>query len=314
MNDTTHRRDFLKLSALAGAGLFFPARLFAAAAAPGAGPARVGPLTSIALTDDALRLVRHAAGVAPAFRESLAPEMNVFDPVPGNAAFFAGLMPASLGDVTALLQQVRLRWEADGAGDPLRSRLALVAGWFAHRAAGDVLGPVYAGAADAETPAVYHDAAVLRARSEGTPGTATAEETAALFKEMVPRTLTRFHTLIPDHDDAAGWVTRLHGWRLEHTDRMERYASAYVQPDPDAQRRYVAQPNFYDADDPVLRVARRLRQEPAAAGAAVTDADLQAGSLYGRALVQAVRHILAASAYFEGRLDEQGLQEQLARA
>ena len=144
-------------------------------------------------------------------------------------------------------------------------------------------------------------------------GQASAEEVAALFQEIGPRTLIRFHTLKPDDDDAMGWLLRLRDWRRAHAERLQRYANAFARPDRQALRRYVEQPGFYDAEDPISRLARDLRSTDAPGSVDVQAARAgDNGSLYGRALTRAVGDLLAASAYLAGDLDDRGLEQQLA--
>lgn len=302
----TNRRTFLKLSALAGAGVMVGGLPLRAAFAAADGEA--GPLTSAALIDDALRLTRYAPSVAPAFRESFATGMNVWDGLPGDVAQFGAFMPASQADVLGVLRRLRDRWPGQG-NERLDAKLALIAGWLVHRTAADVIAP----AAENEEARIYQDAALLRARSADATAQASPEAVAALFREVGPRTLVRFHTLKPDDDDAMGWVLRLRDWRRAHAERMQRYADAYARPDRTAVQRYVEQPGFYDAEDPIVRLARELRRADAPSPVDVQAA--RAGdndSLYGRALAHAVGDLLAASAYFVGTLDDRGLEQQLA--
>ena len=314
LDTTSHRRDFLKISALLGAGTVLLGRVpLLATPAPARG--RLGTLTALALADDTLWLARRAPALVPALQESLVFGINVFEPLPGNAAFFGQLMPAKLADVVDLLSEARDRWPNRSADDHLDLKLALITGWLVQRAGEYVIGPVLAQTADPAEASTYQDAAIVRARSAHRSGQATEAEVAALLREMVPRTLTRFHTLIPDYDDAEGWVLRLQEWRTAHADMIERYARAFADTRSDQYRRYVVEPNFYDAHDAALDLADRVRH-----GAAEEQIDLQPivesqhASLYGKALAQGIGHLLSMNAYLQGALDNQSFEAHLTKA
>jgi len=129
---------------------------------------------------------------------------------------------------------------------------------------------------------------------------------ARLFREMGPRMLIRFHTLIPDYDDAAGWIERLAAWRNEETHIMRRLAEAYQAPDPEKQRRYVVEPNFYDAGDTVIRVARALQHgaEPPVRVDEAVAAATRDQSHYAQAVAAGYRHLQAAHDYLRGAINQ----------
>ena len=314
MPTTSNRRTFLKHSALLGTGAVLLGRmpLFAAAAAP---EGAIGDLTALALVDDALHLINATDGLAPAMDESLDFGINVYEPLPGNAAFFGRLMPARPDDVVGLLGAVREGWATRDEEDNLKLKLALASGWLVQRAGADVIAPSLADASDADAARTYQDTAVLRARSRHLAETASPEEVASLLHEMGPRTLVRFHTLIPDYDDGGGWITRLADWRARHAAQLEAYARAYTDGPSAMYRRFVTDPNFYDPDDPIVRLAEQVRRQEAPA-----DVDLPSvaarphASLYGKALARGIEHLLSVNDYLEGTLDDQAVEERLARA
>ncbi|MFB3132841.1 MAG: hypothetical protein ACE10K_10015, partial [Rhodothermales bacterium] len=78
-------------------------------------------------------------------------------------------------------------------------------------------------------------------------------------------------------------------------------------------RRYVEAPNFYDASDPLIRLARSLHQ-----GITESTVDLEeavaassAQSQYARALGHAYQALASVSAFHEGALGEAELQTTL---
>lgn len=340
------RRDFLRSSALAGFALpflgGFPLPVLPGARTAARAAMAPGGLAGMAATADGLRLLRHSgAPVAPALRESLGADVNL--PLAGNMALLGGMMPASVDQLCDLVGRLRTRWpERQGAQEEeggeeeafLPETLALAAGWVLHRAAHAKLKAVHDAAADPDEARLYHDAALLRAWSGHAPGAAPeaevpAEEVATLLRLVVPRTLIRFHTLVPDYDDGAGWVTRLAAWRDHHADWSQRLAAAYAQPDPAKLERYVAAPNFYDPADPIIEQAALLREAPTVEVGGAEEGEegevkeeartvevpsAPGGSLYAQALRQGLDGLMAISAYLEGEASKADLRERIASA
>jgi len=315
------RRRFLKRSTVLGAGVFFAGgRAAFHPASAGAAPVLYGDggLTAMAIIDDSLRLMRHAGTLSEPFRGVLRRDVN--KERTGNMALLGGMVPMDVEDAVRLLG----RFREDGTGSEEASteqKFALVLGWIAHRAARRQIKPLHE-AAEPIRPGLhpsemtlYHDATVLRhrsARDDAGPDQ-QVDGGARLFREMGPRMLIRFHTLIPDYDDAAGWIERLAAWRNEEGELMQRLAEAYQAPDPEKQRRYVEEPNFYDESDAVIRTARALQDEaepPWRVEEAVA-ATTHDHSHYAQAVAAGCRHLQAAHDYVRGARTEQDVRDQL---
>jgi hypothetical protein len=270
------RRQFLKSSALAGAGLVLsgavPGLPFSAEGQALATFYGNGGITAIAIVDDCARLVRTAEDVDDRVAGVL--ERSVNHVYSGNAAFLGGLAPMDADDAVTVLSRLRANWsdrmeeEGDEEYGP-EERLALLLGWMMHQAAHRQLAPLYA-EREPDQPgiypsemSVYHDAAALRHRSHGAETAGNGKQVdvvARLFREIGPRVLMRFHTFIPDYDDGSGWVDRMSAWRHEKESLLRRLAEAYQDPDPEKEQRFVTGPNFFDEEDAIIRAARALQE------------------------------------------------------
>lgn len=315
------RRQFLKSSALFGAGLFLAGAPVSGAQAQRGAAALLygeGGITSIAIADDCARLARHASGIEAAVKSVL--ERSVNREYPGNAALIGGMVPMDADEAVTLLGRFRERWADRGEGDGTEEKLALVMGWMMQQAARRQLRPLYEEAEPSRPGlypsdmSLYHDAAILRHRSsdvENAGRGVQVEAVAQLFREMAPRILVRFHTLIPDYDDGSGWVDRISGWRHRKETLLHRLAEAYQDPDPEKRRRYVTEPTFYDEEDAVIRVVEALRDggEPQINVEEAVAASNR--SHYAQALIRGYGHLEAASIYFSEGTGEQALRNRL---
>lgn len=315
------RRTFLWQAALASAALTLtPSGLTAAPAARARSRVRAGGLTPILAFDDAVRLAA-VRGLHPDVLRVLLEFRDLARP--------SYLLHADEAEIVGLLRQVRRGWsDRDDEearrhrirGDMMRQRLAVAASWLSHQGIHSTLGD-----GDVSVERIfYRDAAVLRAlyASDPRPAGAASVPAAApadladLLRASHQRTFIRMHTLDPDPDDLDGWVVRLVRWHREIEPVAERYAEAYLRPDPDRLRRHVAAPNFYDHSDGLIRLARALHQgRPVSAdalGPALQEAPSQ--SLYARSLARALHRLEAVSGFFGRDIDASTFRDRLAAA
>jgi hypothetical protein len=310
------RRDFMKASGLSMLGLALAGRAawpdpvgaeaLASVGYPASGFLIAGyvvdGLTAIAVTDDTMHLARFAPSISPIFKQSLMATAE--RPAPGNIALSGGVLPATEEQGLRFIYRLQQDWKGWRNGNKQDQQLALLLGWTMHRAVRLQLAPLYATFPDPDEARVYHDAAVVRLRSGAREGQASSEEVFEMLNAMVPRTMIRFHTNIPDYDDAEGWIMRVANWRVNHARLLQRYADAIASPDPARQNRYVTQPNFVNPADPLIQLAARLRDGGRNADnleGALAEAGGQ--SLYAQALLRSFRHLEAASAYFDREID-----------
>jgi hypothetical protein len=286
-------------------------------------------ITHTAVTDDCARLALHSPAICDAFKECLGEHLEI--------ARLAGVTRSGDRFTAELLGKFRDAWPKRKDGDLVPEKLAFVLGWLCHRAADRQMKPIFR-ATDANSTksptdcSVYHDVFLLREvyaggkREPYSPATVEAgmqscpaarafevAELEDLLRAMWQRALIGLHTFIPDRDDIEGWLERLFATRQQFYVDIERYAEAFADPDPDKMKRFVHDVNFYDGTDPIIRLARSLQRGEADEPIDLNDAIEAAASQsqYAQALRKGYLYTQAASEYFERRLDEATLRDQL---
>ena len=286
-------------------------------------------ITHTAVTDDCARLAIHSPSVCSAFKECLGKHLGL--------ARLAGVTRSGDRFTTKLLAKYRDAWPKRTEGSALAQKLAFVLGWLCHRAADRQMKPIFH-ATDPNCPesptdcSVYHDVFLLREvyagstrepyspatvepRMESLPGARLigVEAVEELFRAMWQRALIGLHTFIPDQDDIEGWLERLFAKRQEFYVDLRRYAEAFAEPDPEKMKRFVYDVNFYDASDPIIRLARSLQEGSGSEGINLDEAVVAAESQseYAQALRKGYLYIQAASEYFERHIGEEALRDRL---
>ena len=248
------RREFLKMSGLLAAGLALlpswslaqPARL--GQAAPG--------LATLFWQAKAAELARGSTFLPASLRYCLATDIRQV--LPGNAYLMGGTMPfAPPALLDPLLAQVET-WRAGTQDQAAATRLALLAGALVHAGIDQALAPALPVSWDATERAeaqVYQAATLLRHYlTKGQPlGAEDAAALHGLWMEMVPRTLIRFHTIMPDEAAGAAWVPRMADWRARFFQHSQALAQAVAQPQGGKQRRYVEETRFFAGQDAILQ-------------------------------------------------------------
>ena len=274
-------------------------------------------ITHVAVCDDCLHLLVNAPDTCAPFRQVIGTHLDV----------------AQLGSVTRstdrfnpqLLKRVRDGWQGRKPEENLEPKLAYSLGALCHRAADRTMKPVFKARApeDHQDPtdcSIYHDVFLFReVFHEGVEqpyspelfGSKTPFEEH--FRVLVQRALIGMHTFIPDVPDAEAWLDRLFKLRQVFYVQLERYADAYYRPDPDKVRRYITEVPFYDAEDPLIQMARAAQSGESLKGDALV-AELATGesaSKYGQALRRGLRYLQAANRFFVGETDMDGLKAGL---
>lgn len=236
--------------------------------------------------------------------------------------------------IIELLTTLRERANAGGLSEDDRTILGFTLGWGAHRAADRIFKPIYAELNpeydDDVLPKpsdirIYHDVILYQevlnhGREEPTtPGLldyymeghpAAGAVSPALTENLVgahlQRTLLEQHSFVDREEDLDDWLTTFFT-RIEpmYVD-MERYAKFYHEPDLDALHRFILGPNFYDEEDPLIRLARSVQHGDADESIDMGDAMDAAhdrGSQYAQCLWLGMRMVEGFSDYYEGRID-----------
>jgi hypothetical protein len=308
------RRSFFKNSALVGVGIMFlPEAILGNTQMPA--PGLLGErLTSLAIADDIFRLVKASSEISETIKKVVEPHIN--EHVPGNTARLARNIPGLEKQSINILKIARegIQKKDEFAGE----KLALALGAIAFQTVNQELksfGAIIKG--NGSETGLYMDASVLKAMNgigltENVNG--DADDLASLFKGITPRVLTRFHTLIPDDDDAENWIISMFDWRHETDMYYNKLAALYTQPDKKKLESLIIKPGFLNTQDELYTAARGLRQnnhsETARLQTAFAKAENQ--SMYTRALARGYSNVNMAAAYFEGKMDEKELVKRLA--
>ncbi len=286
----------------------------------------------IAVMDDVRRVVSQMETITPAFREVLEKHPDI--------ARYGSTARGNHIYVSPLLAQYRERWEGRTPGDPMEKNLAFVMGWIGHRAADSYFKPVhrilnpdyyFPESEDGISPArIYNDVVVyekiydhgregtlpvglLDPRIDSHPGAPAlrVERIEPLLHAHWQGELLGLQTLTE-----GSFETQLEEFLSRRQDfyvPMEDYYDAYHTPDPQDMQRFIVESNFYNPDDPIIRLARSVQQgqpdgsiDPEAAFAASASQ-----SQYAQALHLALSYMKAASAFFEGDVTQEQFEQRL---
>lgn len=274
-------------------------------------------ITHTAVTDDCARIALHAPDLSPAFKLALGEHLDI--------ARLGGITRSGDQFTVDLLAHFRDAWPQRGGEQRLQQKLAFVLGWLCHRAADRQMKPVFR-ATDPNCPrkptdcSVYHDVFLFREVYAGGANDPYSPdfldllppELEQLFHVLLQRALLAMHTFIPAGDDAEGWLDAVIERRQRFSVDIARYAEALARPDPDKVRRFITGVNFYDAGDPLIRLARSIQNgEPAGVGLGEALSAAAGGSQYARALRRGFLYLSTASGFFERRLSEAEARERL---
>ena len=277
-------------------------------------------ITHTAVTDDCARLVDYSPSICTPFKEVFAQHLEI--------ARMGGLTRSGGPFVIEQLRRYRELWSTTGLDDLTSQKLAFVLGWLCHRAADLQMKPIFR-AVDADCAlkptdcSVYHDVFLFRtvyADGHGEPYvpgilSLDAGELEDALRSLWQRALIGMHTFIPDQEDVEGWLERLFKTRQRFYVDIDRYAEAFADPDPDKVRRFLDEVNFYEAGDPLIRLARSIQ-----VGTPEAETDLFAAldaaamqSQYAQALRRGYLYLEAASSYFQRQINEDALADAFER-
>ncbi len=308
-----NRRDFIARSTAAGIGLSLGLPRLSAVALTARALYAGTQLAPLLLTEDALRLALLDPSMGGEFKAVLIKHKAFLQS--------CGAYRGPEGNVLELIKELRDGWSTrdrlkvenhTASGDMYEPKLAFAAGWMTRSAA---LFELYGGTDPGlDEKTLYQDVALLHALRESEPtksaGDASVSQLAHLIQMMHLRTYVRMHTIDPDFDDPEGWILRVVRRNEELENLSKQFASVYLEPDAALMAKYVEEPNFYDASDPLLKLARSLHQGiteiPIDLHAAVSAAASQ--SQYARALSRAYKALHSAGAFHGGSMDESHLR------
>ncbi len=333
--DDTNRREFFQFVAKAsacaalsgGSSLSGQQNLRGSSAAVAAQRHLTMPesITRTCIAGDCARLALHSPTICRALKQCLSKNKDGVEPEESQPPTFlemfrlAGAVRSDNHFCASKIREFRDKWPAHEASDLLEDKLTFVLGLLCYSAADRLMYPVAAAvdssrANDLTDCNVYRDAFLVREMfAVDRNAKLKTQQVQELLLSYWQRTLLLWHTFIPDTKDIEGWMERVFETHEQLHHNLSRYAEAICDPDAGKMRRFVRGPNFYDRRDPVIRLARSIRD-----GSAENTLDLQrairrAGSqsLYAQALRKGHLHLQASSDYFDRSIDRASLFKQL---
>ncbi len=263
-------------------------------------------LLPISIIDNACMLAFRTNTLSKPSREAATADLHV--KLPGNKGRLAIVLPPDNKKLLELMELLKNNKDLEKRNE----KLALAFGWTGVNA---VHRHVNRDMAKLEKKAfigarVQQDALIVKefSKPEYDPVQASAQDMENLLKSLLPRAITRVHTLKPDNDDGIGWVNRMSAWRRENTRLMKLYAQALVGDDGKQ-----TSGNFLAMDDNLVLYARNLQKNiDVKAGTILQEIENgQAKSLYGKALQETTASILAINKYLDGKLSGEEISRKL---
>ena len=271
--DTLSRRTFIKLSAIAGAGLM------------------VNPLTTIG-KDPSNESIAFIKGMIPAclllqtaglaqkaiftnrdVKKAL--DFSIYLTKESNFAF-AGLLPHEWSAIS----------ETSFADLP-KERQAFKAGLVVSDVANEYFSKIYSDCnqKDVSELRLYHNACLIRNVSGVNVGQTTKEELTEFFRTLVSPMITRTHTLRPNRDDGMDWIVQMTRWNRAYYSYSQQLAETITEPEPVKEDRYIKKTNFMNLSDNSIRYA--IGEDELRELAQIQDNR----SLYGKALYESLRRV-----------------------
>ena len=284
MDTYLDRRNFLKITGLAGAGIALNGLVTSAFAHSGINDSnsvkRVNSyFLPVILIDDVISIVSASKTIMEPIRHCL----TYHTPRPTGRITYTDLarlgrvvQPGNEEDMIDLLDDTWSKWDMrhdSQRNSALPEKLAFFSGWLMLRGLDNHLGENYAqeasiaGAINPYDIGIYQDTHLLREFLISKQGddalnnisNVSVDDIADAFNVMGWRSLIKIHTFEPDADDPLGWSERLIRWHRTRNDLSQRYAQAYHSPDPDLKKRYIDDIHFYDREDPIIKRARAFQ-------------------------------------------------------
>jgi hypothetical protein len=263
----------------------------------------IGGILPIAYSIDCSRLLIEAEGLEEPYSSLVKGDINLR--IPGNLSRLGSSVPFGDAPMTEYLAELKAAWDPGEPAAMMKTSLAM--GWIMVQPLRKSMSQVYKKLISQgyhyDTINRYYDVFMLKQLS-GDPEVAvsSAEDVEHFFRALVPRMITRLHTLKPDYQDGPGWVVRMSEWRKENLNLAKSYAEMYVQDDEELNKHLIRRYNIYDPSDKLIRLLR----EGNAGSAQKTFLSDPGNSVYSKSLVKGYTNAQALTNYLAGN---SGLEE-----
>lgn len=313
MNHARSRRTFIKQILKGGSTLMFGPSILGSAILNISDLNQLKPagILPVAAVEDSFDLSFTLKGLGNLTKIALAGDINL--KIPGNKGRLAPSLEIGNKSLVAVLEKIKQAYQADKV--PNFDKLSLILGVLCNNTLSQQLMPIYQENEDnLEELVIYQDTYLLRAIAGKNADWVQREYLEKMLKELLPRTITRVHTLIPDSDKSMEWIVKMGKWRKENFQLMEKYARIYTQPNPKKEEEYIHELNFYNPSDLMIKNCRKIQKgenvsEREIKGG-IEDA-LKEGSLYARVLASGVTRIELVDSYLQGKVDDKKLIQSL---
>ena len=240
-----------------------------------------------------------------------------------------------------LMEDLRKRWANRTPDDMLENKLAFVLGWVSHRAADRQMKPVFRALNTPESKKIvnnectlYNEAKVymeyymnrehdpyknvmhLMLSGPRAYPQVDLEGMNNLFSGMLKGSFMQMHTMKPNLEYT---VTEIENWidniftLLQHFNiRTDMIAQIVAKPDPGKYNRYIADANFFNDQDALIILAKKLRFHNEFSQLDVEEAITSSPSSdYAIALKTALNYTIACNDFFAGKIEADGLRARL---
>ncbi len=255
------RREFIKLSGILASVLMVSPMAFGKSHTfiqetdwPMAAQNYITPLFIL----DAIATLGNGSGFIQAgIKHAISPDITFI--VPGNAFRLGAVVPYGKKEILQSLDKIKLTWAGGVQDQKTAQKLGLLAGALCYQSAMEALDKAnrFSELSPSGNPEnkVYQDAAVIRSYlTKGKPmGRKEQDDLKSLFREMVPRTFIRFHTIMPDDADGAAWVMNTARWRKQSDLYFEELSRAIARPEDVKVKKYLTDTNFIDGNDLMVK-------------------------------------------------------------
>ncbi len=255
------RREFIKLSGILASGLLVSPMAFGKSHSYTQETdwplASQNYITPVFILDAMTRLGIGSGFIQAGIKHCITPDITFI--VPGNAFRLGALVPYGKKEILQALDKIKLTWGTGVQDQKTAQKLGLLAGALCYQSSMDALDKAnkFTELSPSGNPEnkIYQDAAVIRSYlTKGKPMAKKEQsDLKSLFREMVPRTFIRFHTVMPDDADGAGWVMKTAHWRKQSDLYFGELSRAIAQPDDAKVKKYLMDTDFMDGNDLMVK-------------------------------------------------------------
>jgi hypothetical protein len=258
----------------------------------------------IAMVTDCSSLLLASGTLSERIAAALKADINL--PLAGNLSRLGSSIPFDDENVFDALQGVVSNWDQDT--ERMAKKLSLILGWVIFRPLKKSMTNIFQKLVDEgyhyDSIRSYFDTYLIRQFSGHRESFANREEDLQdLLTGILPRMITRLHTLKPDYKDGLAWVNRMSNWRMENVSRMEHCGTLIAEDDQDLYEHVIRKYNVYNPEDRLIALARS--PEGIAGPEKVEQVILSdpGNSIYAKSLEKGYQNIQTVQDFIDGKIE-----------